>query len=400
MFSFGKPSPKKFASQLLGAIKQVNPAARFEFDADNFRFVRLDEEGEVNLTNIYAEHCSLSRKDRKNNLLRLATVFAAPNEDLPEVFEEAKPHLRPKIWNRSTFAFHELERRIKGGDSLDMPLYPLGSHLYSSLVFDTEHAMRSLSNDTLESWGATYYEALEVACQNLDESTLAFAKIGDNFHSAMSGDNYDSSRVLLLDRIRSYGVVGDPVAVVPQRDALFIAGSQDEASLSIMFDLTQKTMEEDPRPLCPLPLVLRDGEWVDWEPPRNHALRPRFDEIQASFYGGLYHEQKEILDAVFEHEGEDLFVASYSGVQPPGSERVRSYCVWVPGADSLLPRSELVLFPEIDGEGIAAVGEWDHVADVVGDLLVEDASYYPVRYRVREWPSPAQLAEIGKMDLE
>ena len=50
------------------------------------------------------------------------------------------------------------------------------------------------------------------------------------------------------------------------------------------------------------------------------------------------------------------------------------------------------MFPREDERVTAA--EWDRVAAIVGPLIVPDESYYPVRYRVREFPSEQLLAEI------
>lgn len=397
MFPLAKPSQEKFAAQLIRAIREVDANCQFEYDADEFRLVQQGNGATVNLANIYHEHCALPRRERKEHLNALAQVFAVSQDDkLPEDFDEARPNLRPRIYNRSTFAFIDLEHRLKGEpNELDIPLYPLGSHLYSSLAYDTEHAMRSISNEELDKWGVTYYEALEIACRNLDEASMAYTKLGGGFHSAVSGDSYDSARILLVDKVRSMEVEGDHIALVPQRDAMYVAGSEDVTSLNIMFDLTAQTLADEPRPLSPIPLMLADGEWVDWEPPHNHAVREKFDELQLQFFGGLYHQQKELLDALLE-AGEELpFVASFSGIQQENSETVHSYCVWGRGVDSLLPQTEFVVF--VDDGGMVASGRWADVVDVVSDLIVPDSSYYPIRYRVREYPSDEQLAAIGRV---
>lgn len=389
----GKPSKKKFAQQLSQAISQLN-GGTYEFDADQFMLIRTDSEGVVNLANLYQEHCALEKSERADHLLRIASIFGSSQEELPVAFEEARAHLRPKIWNRATFEFMDLQRQIKGGSEMDLPLYPLGSHLYCSLVYDTEHAMRSLSNEDLRKWGVTYFEAQEIACENLKESTLAFGRMGDHFHSSLSGDNYDSARILLIDQIQEFEVLGDHIAVAPQRDAMYVAGSEDAQSLKIMFELIKKTLEEEPRPLSPLPLKLDDGQWVDWEPPLNHAVRGLYDELALQHLGGLYTDQKELLEQLHAGDPQAPFVASFSALQEQETEKLLSYSVWTAGIDSLLPQTDLVLLG--DREGIAASGPWDHVRSVVGDLMVADESYYPTRYRVNEFPGPALLEEIGK----
>jgi len=392
MFSFGKPSQAKFASQLIALLKVYEPHTQFRFDNEESQIIRVGEKGHINLTNMYHEHCSLPRKDREANLLKLVSIFKANSDELPEHFEDAKPHLRPKIYARSTLEFLNLEQRLKGDSTrLDVPLYPLGSHLYASLAFDTEHSIRSISNDDLQRWGVTYYEAQEIACQNLDEASMIYSKIGEGFHASMSMDNYDSARILLFDRILSMSVVGDHLGIVPQRDAMYVAGSKDEMSLTIMFELTEKAVTEELRPLSPLPLKLEDGEWIDWEPPKNHVLRGQFESLKLNFLGGLYGQQKQLLDALID-AGEELpFVATFSATEK--DDQQLSLCVWSQNVDSLLPRTQRIAF--VSDAGILAAGNWEHVASIVGDLMLPDESYYPLRYRVRNFPSADQIAEIG-----
>ncbi len=156
MFSWGKPSQSKFAAQLCAAIAKLYGQQKYRYDAENSRLVHENGDGEINLSNMYQEHCSLPRAERKANLQRIASIFVSSSEEMPTSFEEVKPHLRPKIWSRATFDFMELKSQIDGNKVLDLPLYPLGSHLYSSLVYDTENSMRSVSNEDLNNWGTTF----------------------------------------------------------------------------------------------------------------------------------------------------------------------------------------------------------------------------------------------------
>ncbi len=233
---------------------------------------------------------------------------------------------------------------------------------------------------------------MEIACDRLEETTTAFAKIGDGFRCSISGDGYDSSRILLVGR-RNFDVVGDKIVAVPHRDAMHLAGSEDEIALKALFALTAKATEEDLRPLSPLPLRLVDGEWEDWAPPKNHVLRDQYDDLELPFLAGLYSEQKELLDVLLEDQA--IFVATFSAVQKEDSERLLSFCVWSQYVDSLLPRTQLLVL--VSDGNLVASGEWDHVADIVQDLMVVDETYYPVRYRVTNFPSKKQLAAIGRV---
>ena len=76
---------------------------------------------------------------------------------------------------------------------------------------------------------------------------------------------------------------------------------------------------------------------------------------------------------------------------------MKSYCVWGEGVHALLPKTQYIMLPT-DG-GLAASGEWNVVRRQVGDLMQRVEDLYPARYRVREFPSQQQLADIGKVEL-
>ncbi len=82
--------------------------------------------------------------------------------------------------------------------------------------------MKHATQDNLDKWGVTFYEALEVARRNLAEKQFAFlgSKDGDGVPwSSVQKDSYDAARILLLDAIRGLGVRGDVVAMIPNREA-------------------------------------------------------------------------------------------------------------------------------------------------------------------------------------
>ena len=43
----------------------------------------------------------------------------------------------------------------------------------------------------------------------------------------MTGDAFDAARILLLDRVRSLKLTGEPVAMVVNRESLLLTGSED-----------------------------------------------------------------------------------------------------------------------------------------------------------------------------
>ncbi len=250
--------------------------------------------------------------------------------------------------------------------------------------------MQVIGDENLIEWGVSFYEAMEIARQNLEEATVSYSKIGDGLYSFISGDRYDASRITLLERSRQLEVNGKPVAMVSNRDELLVTGSDDDGGLTIMATLAEKGLDQ-PYPLSGVPLIFDDGAWQDWMPPEGHPLHRTFKQMEINWIGPLYHEQKKLLDAIHEKQGIDIFVASFSVFEHKDGRRL-SYCVWTKGVDSLLPVTQKVAF--VKGQGIPAVfADWSRVVETFADLM-EQTDDYPRRYRVREFPDEATIDAI------
>jgi hypothetical protein len=391
-----EPTPDSYAQQLIDAIRQHDDTLSVEYNAADFKLSETESDRVVNLTNIFAEFCSLDAEQREDHVARIVRVFFSGEIELPEERDELRESLMPKIWTRATMVMLDLQQRLAGNDAPDMPLYPLGEHLYISLVYDLPDSMRSLSTEELEQAGLSYYEAMEAAKENLAEATEGIAMIGEGFFSSITGDNYDSSRVI-LDRLSEFEFNGDRVAMIPHRDSMFMTSSNDLEGIELMLRMTIDVFESQPRPLSPIPIREVDGEWESWMPPTSCPSYNEYAELVIRFLGGLYADQKEMLDEIYDRELIDVFVANFSGLQREEDGKLQTYCVWGEGVDSLLPKADYIMLPTKDG--LAASGTWDDVADAVGELLQLDNELYPPRYRVREFPSPQHLEKIGVCDL-
>ncbi len=181
------------------------------------------------------------------------------------------------------------------------------------------------------------------------------------------------------------------MAMIPNREHLYIAGSDDLHSLKGMLKLAVEDLGK-PRPISGIALRLDDDEWVPWLPENGHPLYWEFRKLQTQSFGRAYAEQKELLDKLYRRTGEDVFVASFSGMGREGTDEIVSYCVWSKGVLALLPRTDRVAFMRQDTDPVIAA--WDGVVKVVGDMM-EPMGMYPERYRVSEFPTEGQLAAMG-----
>jgi hypothetical protein len=394
-----KPSVATFAQQMIQAFREAGDNNDLRFDAAENCIVRSDPDvpWTVNLANMYQAYLQTPRSERAEYVRSTARSILIPTKGLPDEFELARADLRPRLWLRAVFEQLRLKSMTES-PSVAPKLPPwegIGEHLVATLAYDWPQSVQVINDDDVAKWGVSFYEAMEVARENLQESTVAYAKIGDGLYSFVSGDSYDASRITLVHRAEGLEVKGSLVAMVPNRDLLLITGSEDEAGLAIMAAMAEKGLEQ-PYSLSAVPLIWEDDDWKDWMPPHDHPLHRTFKQMKIKWLCPLYHEQKELLVAVHKNLGIDIFVASYSAIKKQDGDRL-TFCAWSKGADSLLPVAQRIAF--IKGEGIPPVfADWQRVMETFGDLM-EPTDEYPRRYRVREFPDESTIDAIGSTEL-
>ena len=359
----------------------------------SFRFLSQGRKNRPFLNNGYHEYCFVAEEDRPHVLRRYVRGWLDAYKLLPEEFADLQPDLLPAVRSRSFYEFVRLRAAPNENESADLPYQILGEDLAVGFVYDMPDAMRSISNREFNAWGVTYYEALEAARENLGHlrPRIIGPKEGEGVYVFASNDGYDASRLILLELIRQFQVKGEYIAMVPGREMLIVAGSEDTAGLEAMVTLAKKALQE-PRSISGMAVRLDGDDWVPWMPDPSHPHYDEFRTLRIQSYGQDYAEQKELLDALHEKTGEDIFVASFSVVEHKDTRQRISYCVWTKGSHSLLPKTERVVLGGPDQEPVM-VG-WDRVVEIVGDLM-KPQGMYPERYRVEAFPTVKQLAEMG-----
>ena len=405
-FFFGPPGKDKFAQLVMAELRRVEPVGdggaqqEMHYEADRFCISRSDG-GFLNLANVYHEYRRAARGKRQAVLQHfIRSCVGTVNYELPEDFADVHPDLLPSVRSRFYLESVALQARSRGADRVNVPQQFIGEHLSLSLVYDLPQAMRSIGQDDLDRWGVTFYEAVEAAQQNLEQmGKVAFAQIGEGLFASATGDNYDASRVVLLELVRRFPLRGMPIAMVPNRDTLLLTGSDDQEGLKNMAKIAAETLNQ-PRPISTVAMRLEGETWQSWLPVPDSSLHAAFHELRLRTLGAEYNDQKELLDQAHQAAQTDLYVAQFSAVQKKQSGRVTSYAVWSDGLDILLPETDDVLFfrprPE-DQEGeVVAGGSWQKVQQVVGDFM-QPQGMYPERYLVTQFPTESQLARIGKL---
>lgn len=272
-----------------------------------------------------------------------------------------------------------LDALVKGAKPPEVAHQPLSDHLVTCLVYDLPASIQFVMQDTFESWNITPYEAMEIALENLAARECPMMQLGDGFFIIETNDSYDATRLLLKDRVRKLPFQGLPVAMPLSRNTLFMTGSEDDNGLGIMAHLATEK-ENDARPLCPVPVILRDDEWETWLPPADHPHYEAFHLLELKYLGGEYSDLKPLLEQRNEQTETDVFVASFASFEKEG--RVRSFGTWSKGVPTWLPKTDFIAFfsPETEATNIV---EWDRVQEVIGDRMIA-LECYPPRWSVDE----------------
>lgn len=384
-------TPQTFGQLFMEEMHRL-AGGRFRFDTESFSIHHLDKGSITNLSNFYEEYTRLNTADREGYIQGLARTITTRSTELPADFSVACQNLRPKLWLRFSIEVMQYELGNAGQDPVMPPYVPVGEHLCLVVVYDTETSMQSIPLEQLNDWGISFYEAMEIALQNLQSTTSGYASLGENIIHFIDGDSYDSSRIMLLELIKSKSFNGSPVALIPDRNTVFIADGDDPKSLEIIYVLTANAMDQADRPLMALPLMLVDDEWVDWVPPADHPIRSSFDRFRLEFFSSIYGGQQQLLNANYELQGINVFVAAYGVLKSESDGAEQSYCSWAEDVESLLPKTDLIAF--IDQSSEIRLYDWDQVEATCGNLLALEPGLYPPRYRVSQFPSEEQFAAL------
>jgi uncharacterized protein YtpQ (UPF0354 family) len=385
-------SKDDFAKLMMDNICQTGEKGKIVYDSKEFHLRGEGKNFAMFLTNGYMEYCAAPLADRSRVIRHYVRNWFATAKEMPKDFEDVKPDLLPVVRSRAYFELNNLD--VAEQKRPEWPHEVLGEHFGIGLVYDLPESMRSISQGSLDAWNVSFYEALEAAMENLLSLEAKFIgpDSGKGAYLSATGDNYDASRLLTKDAIRRFRVKGDHIAMIPNRENLIVVGSEDVKGLAGMAKLAAKAMKE-PRSISGIALRLNGDDWVPWLPDVSHPSYRQFQELRLQSFGQDYAQQKEMLDKLYEKNGEDVFVANFSAIKRPDG-KVFSYATWTETTNSLLPKTDVLVLGRLGSE--PQMVEWGKVVEVMGDLM-EAVDIYPPRFRVREFPTERQLAAMGNM---
>jgi hypothetical protein len=384
--NFDAVGREQYARTLAAALRDAGAAEDFEYDPDRFQLTSANEKYQINLQKGYREYVGASEPQQIVALH--VRCWIESRKGVPDEYEDAAHDLLPSIRRRSDFERERLERQIEGVKDRETPHRVIADRYGAILVYERPNTIIHLPGWQLAKWGVSFGEAMAVACDNLRQiSREGLRPLAHGVWVTPWQDNFDFARLLLTDLIEAHPVQGDPVILIPNRDTLLLTGSDDIAGIAVIAAAAESEATH-PRAIHPFAVRLSFGSWTPFLPPVDHPSHHKYKLMSLTSIGQDYQSQKDRLVSLYETLRQETFVAEYFVLEgvPPGC--FLSCCRWRKGLDTVLPRTDMVLF--CDEERTVYSAAWEDVVEVVGDLM-EVVYTYPERYRVRTFPTADQL---------
>lgn len=384
------PNRLTFAEKMLAAVRQTGHPGPFAFDEERFA-IRVGPSGVFFLENAFVEWTGTSRLRRGGVVKRLAAFALEFGDALPATLDEARPNLRVRVRDLDWFGITALLVDDPAAGAA-VSFRPLNDDLALELVYDTPGATRSIDGDDLARWGVELDDALKIGRANLRHATDGtFERDGEGVYVAPWQDSYGASRLVLAELVGQLDVEGDPVALLPTRDHLFVTGSDDSEGLAEIARRAAPLLDE-PRRLTGIAFARRGEQWERFLPPEGHRARTAFVELSLLSDAAAYEDQRQVLQP----RDEDVYVAKLLLFRAEDDALV-SVATWVADNPTLLPRATHVSLVE-PSRGAAHVVPWDALVAEWGHQM-EAAGLRPERWAVRQHPPADVVARITKREL-
>jgi hypothetical protein len=390
-----KTDPRQaFADRIIAGLRAGGMAVPITYDAENFQL--LLKVGSIQhkayLGNHYSHYEKAPQRERPALVAHTLRFIQFSIEPMPESFESCRPALLPSIRTRAEIALLLLQVEQDQPTVDGMPFADLAGDLAVTLSIDKPEAIVPVMAHMLERWSVSFDEALAIACDNLRaRSRDLFERISPDLYASPWRDSYDSARLLLPELFGQLRVPGRLLAMPAAREGLMLTGSDAPHGLAAMAEFARGL----PNGMRPISTTILQWTGAGWAPYMLDPACPEHRDLiarQIEETHQRYAQQKELLDAAHQKAGTDIFVASYRVAEFEGG-RFKSDAVWGEGLDTLIPRVDrLMLMPAVGTRVI--VVPWETAWDLVGKYL-SATDFHPARFRVREFPSEAELATLA-----
>lgn len=379
-----------FAAQLMDRLHTRHPNAGFSYDPQKF-IIRGDHNWMLNLANLYQDFSHLPEAERQQMIEDIAQGLDTP--DAPVSYAEARKQLLPALRNLAGLELIQIDsgQALAPADFYaQWGVQPFSPELGIITAYDTEHAVQQISPDDLRRWQVTPAQALEEAIANLrDKASAQFRQHQSGFYISCYNDYYDAARILLPELAWQLPLAGNPVAMIPNRICMLIAGDRDLPALQAMLRTAEEVLFNQGRPLSAEMFRLEDRTWQAWTPPAPLILTQ--GNLLRRMRAGDYHAQQQALLHRMENTGQDIVIANYALLRQTETGHIISYTVLTEGHSIWFPEVDLLVFERKDEVTVRV--PWTRAIRYLAPLC-EKLPYHLPRYQLNRYPDAALLAAM------
>jgi hypothetical protein len=386
---------KQIARRFISVMRELGETRRLEFDSKEFLIRKFDADGSAagsaSLHNLRHELKKASATEQ-DAIYRKYALSSLEKRDESATYEDTKPRLGMLLKDAGYPGYITLLNRAELGDGKEHPMLwrPVASDLIACCIEETEVSLRFLTEADIARWRVPVEQVFADALANVRAKPCEWRAYG-SAHGVTAPDSYIAARLLCEETILALPVKGQPVAVVPDRDTLFVTGSEDEEGLAGLAILVEQQLKEANRHISARPLVLTKDGWQRFEPfasvRKSFALGARL--LDAEYWKGF----QDALEKDLSARGQDIFVASLSVYTENDTGAAHSMIVWSKDVDSILPVADRVHFFE-GKDKPTRVAAWADVTRVM-EASMKRLDGLPVRYRVNVFPNGKQMLAMG-----
>lgn len=253
--------------------------------------------------------------------------------------------------------------------------------LQEYLVLDGKHRIAFCTDDKVEKWKAPLDELFRIGRDRIATAGAQVSVEKDRgIFSVDDDDDYEAARLLVPGFLASFRehVKGRPIAVVPTRNQLYIAGDADPQTVISLCELAEREYAASPRRVsAAIYSVDEEGRVVRYvrEVQDEAALRARASHVR--FEGNEYAVQRQELDAQHAEDGTDIFVGSFGAITTQAGAMI-SWTTLAQNVHALLPRTDVIaLQNDVDPSALFA---WDDVVRVAPHRMKRHPTLFPPRW--------------------
>lgn len=393
---FRGSSDERIARHFIRSLRGAGEQRRLEYDAAERVVVVYAERGEraqlCYVGNLAREIRAADPAAHESIYLRYALGAIEADGAGSSEYELVRPRLR-LLLKDSVYPDHmTLINHNDFPDSKESAFVfeHLPGDVIACCIEEGDQGLRFVKQDDLAKWGIDASTALSDAKANV--CALPYT-ISDPMPARyiLNDDSFIASRFVNPRMFDGLPLVGEWVAVIPDRDTFFVVDSANSEAVEGLARLAMQQLKAGERIISGLPFVLRAGHWEIYEAPE--PARSLFSNVALQFRAKYWADYKGDLEKDLRNRGLDIFVASLMVREEAGVDAHYCMAVWTKGVNTILPVVDRVFFND-DVRKAIRVAMWPEVVRIMGAEMHREPEL-PERYRVTAFPNAEQFAAMG-----